>query len=141
MDSMSRGGRERGMHHTLPSNKYITLFRNDQVLGEIRSRRLGMGRHNKKNTPMVPPIEPTRRLFIEEPWIACRGAAGSVGCITQCQQQVRQKKGIGRSIAAYIITGKECDVGCRYLATMLQKRGCYKRATKYCTLHARCTNI
>ena len=36
MDSMSRGGRERGMHHTLPSNKYINLFRNDQVLGEIR---------------------------------------------------------------------------------------------------------
>ena len=25
-----------------------------------------------------------------------------------------------RSIAAYIITGQECDVGCRYLAAMLQ---------------------
>ena len=48
---------------------------------------------------------------------------------------------VGKQIAAYIITGQECDVGCRYLATMLQKRGCYKRATKYCTLHARCTNI
>lgn len=45
---------------------------------------------SKKNTPMVPPSEPTRRLFIEEPWIACRGAGGSVGCITHCQQQVYQ---------------------------------------------------
>lgn len=37
------GGRERGMHHTLPSNKYINLFRNDQVLGEIRLLCEGQG--------------------------------------------------------------------------------------------------
>ena len=90
MDSMSRGGGERGMHHTLPSNKYINLFRNDQVLGEMGY----VGSTTKKHShgPTYRAITATlhRRAVDSMPWIACRGVGGSVGCVTHCQQQVYQ---------------------------------------------------